>query len=136
VAGLALAAGLLLLGCVDEPGARERAHGPKDTQPPAWTEAAQLVARDVGRGHLNLQWPAAADDGRVATYRVFVDGRRVAEVQGTSYLVSLLQPDTDYLLVVQAVDAAGNAADEGLVGSLRTKPLRLRRPALPQRGTP
>jgi len=81
---------------------------PADVTPPEFGDEASLRVTAVGRRHLSLAWPEAADDDRVAHYRVVVDGRPETSVRGTNTVITGLEPGTHYALVVQAVDRAGN----------------------------
>jgi hypothetical protein len=129
----ALGAGLALGGCAGESPpseARSAAEPSGDETAPAWSGEARLGSLPAGASHVKLYWPPAGDDRRVTHYRVFRNGARVADVAGTTYLATLLRPNADYTFVVQAVDAAGNAAGRGLELALRTQPHR-RLPVLP-----
>jgi len=118
-AGLALAASACSDTSVDSSGP-----GPyRDEVPPEWSPGATLVAQDVGRTHVALQWPAATDDVAVARYRLFVNGKPTKLVEGTSHLLTLLQPDTTYEVMVQAIDVADRASSNALAVAIHTRPV-------------
>ncbi|QGY46287.1 DUF5074 domain-containing protein [Maribellus comscasis] len=55
-----------------------------------------------------LSWTASTDNIGVEGYIVYLDGDSIETVSETSFTVTGLSPGTDYLLAVEAFDAAGN----------------------------
>ena len=112
------------LSCASgEDPANDGPNGPPDTKAPAWPASSTLRATSVGRTHAMLEWTPATDDVAVDHYRLTRDGKTVAKPTGTTYMVTFLHPGETYALGVQAVDAAGNAALEGLQTEVTTKAL-------------
>ena len=84
---------------------------PADLSPPTWDNAA-LTAKP-GNYQVELNWPPASDDVEVTAYRVFQDGKQVAEQADTKMTVGSLQPGTAYSFKVEAGDAGGNWSNDG-----------------------
>ncbi|HYN93905.1 MAG TPA: endo-1,4-beta-xylanase, partial [Pilimelia sp.] len=89
-----------------------------DRQPP--TAPGQPTASALTAGGVQLSWPAATDNVRVAGYTVFRENGasdvQVATATGTTAAVAGLSPQTRYQFYVRARDAAGNSsADSPLV---------------------
>ncbi len=57
---------------------------------------------------ISLSWTASTDNIGVEGYIVYLDGDLIETVSETSFTVTGLLPGTDYLLAVEAFDAAGN----------------------------
>ncbi|MCG6189920.1 DUF5074 domain-containing protein [Maribellus maritimus] len=55
-----------------------------------------------------LSWTASTDNIGVEGYIIYLDGDSIETVSETSFTVTGLSPGTDYLLAVEAFDAAGN----------------------------
>jgi RHS repeat-associated protein len=87
---------------------------PSDLTAPTWPDA-WLATTDVGSTSVTVAWSAAADDTAVVAYRLFVDGARVSEVDGATWTqrVGGLRRETEYVLRVEAGDAAGNWSQDG-----------------------
>jgi chitodextrinase len=77
-----------------------------DTLPPAVPGVPVGVA--VSSTQIKLSWPAAADNIKIAGYRIFRNGSYVASWGLTQYLDSGLTPSTSYTYTVAAVDSSGN----------------------------
>ncbi|MDF9409601.1 fibronectin type III domain-containing protein [Pelotomaculum isophthalicicum JI] len=60
-----------------------------------------------------LSWTAATDNVGVASYTVYRDGTLLGTVNGTSYNVTDLTPNTSYTFKVEAGDMAGNFSTNG-----------------------
>lgn len=82
----------------------------EDTEAP--TAPADVTASDVTKDSFTLNWKASTDNVGVEGYNVYLDGEKANEslLTGTSCIVSSLKAETTYSVVVEAVDAAGNAA--------------------------
>lgn len=93
-----------------------------DGTEPAWPSGAQLSASSIGRTTLMLSWREATDNIGVVSYKIYKNGHEIIQLPGniTSYTVSGLLPDTSYIFVVKAGDAAGNWSD-GLRVAVRTE---------------
>ena len=110
------------LGSADNPGPipEPDTQPPSDTTPPTWAGDAQLMAV-AGIDEVYLNWPPAVDDeGGLVTYRVFVDGTEVAELEGLEYVASALEPETDYEFTIQAGDESGNWTTDDLSATVTT----------------
>lgn len=78
-----------------------------DTEPP--TAPQGLTAAQTMYDAVHLAWLPAIDDVGVAHYEVLRDGAVVAtDVVGEAHIDGAVQPDTDFVFQVRAVDAAGN----------------------------
>ena len=131
---------LAIMSCHDgsevDQDRQPEASAPKDTVAPTWPGSSHARLANAGRSHASFEWTPAADDQGVAHYRLFRDGQQIAKVHGTSYMVTLLEPNHTYRFELQAVDAAGNASVDSLsldvttAGSVRQWPKAL------GRGTP
>lgn len=82
--------------------------------PKAPTHLAAVGQRET---EIDLVWNASADADGIAGYEVYADGEKVntAEVTGTAYTVTGLNPGVSYVFTVRAKDTAGNlsAASSG-----------------------
>ncbi len=112
----------LLVGCPTEgPASRTKdTQAQIDEDAPWWPEGAELRVIGVGRTHVSLEWPAARDNVAVGHYQLSKDGIKLRDVQGSSYLVTLLSPDKAYTFVVWAVDTSGNRSDDALTVDVHT----------------
>ena len=84
-----------------------------DRVSPTWPVDA-LRAEALGPHTIRLAWDAATDDVAVAGYAVWVDGDEVAQLPADAreYLLEDRAPWTEYVLAVEARDAAGNVSPE------------------------
>lgn len=74
-----------------------------DIVPPA--VPAGLRATEIASDQVVLSWDASADD---ASYAVVRDGEVIGEPTSPGWTDATVRPDTTYVFVVRAVDAAGN----------------------------
>jgi fibronectin type 3 domain-containing protein len=79
-----------------------------DTAAP--TAPANVTARAIGSGEVDLQWTGSTDNVGVSGYNIYRGGSRVGAVSGDAlaYQDTSVQPSASYTYVVTAVDAAGN----------------------------
>jgi fibronectin type 3 domain-containing protein len=81
-----------------------------DVSPPA--APASLSAQWFGSpSHVELTWPAAADDLGVAAYEVSRDGTVIGTTTSTSFTDNAIAPATTYSYSVVAIDGGGNRSD-------------------------
>jgi chitodextrinase len=83
-----------------------------DETPP--TKPANLQATPTATT-IALSWTASQDNVGVTGYNIFVDNVRVKRVTDTSYTITLLDPDTEYRVEVEALDAAENKSERSAV---------------------
>jgi glucose/arabinose dehydrogenase len=97
--------------------------GTGDVQSPSIP--AGLTATDVQTNTFTLNWQASTDNVGVSGYDVFRNGNKIntTPVTGTSFGVTLLQPNTTYQMSVRALDAAGNQSALSALLSVTTLPL-------------
>ena len=71
-----------------------------------------LVSLAVSSSQLNIAWNRAYDTGgsALAGYRIYVNGTQSANTASTNYLLTGLQPNTQYCVTVSAYDHSGNAS--------------------------
>jgi chitodextrinase len=84
------------------------AGGGSDTEAP--TMPANLAQTDVTPSSLTVAWEASTDDTGVTGYRVLLNGELMDTVTATSHTFQGLDCETDYVVGVQAADAAGNSS--------------------------
>jgi hypothetical protein len=77
-----------------------------DNEPP--TGPTNLLASHPYPGALALHWQAATDNFGVAGYRVFANGKLVAEVNDTQFKSMQYKPRDTVVLQVRAFDSAGH----------------------------
>jgi hypothetical protein len=77
------------------------------TRPPSTPSA---VVATAGAAQVALRWRASTDNVRVAGYRVFRDGGRVAQVSAPAFTDTGLTDGRTYTYRVAAFDAAGNSS--------------------------
>lgn len=87
---------------------------PSDTTPPTWSQGS-LSFSNLTQTGLRLEWSGAADDVGVSGYRVYRGTTLLTAslVGAAGYIVTGLNPGTEYTFTVQAVDAAGNESTDG-----------------------
>jgi chitodextrinase len=78
---------------------------PADTVPPA---KPLLSLGSVTHDTATLRWQPGSDNVGVHHYNVWLDSTMVAQATGLSHKYTGLRCNTDYLLGLEAVDAAGN----------------------------
>lgn len=106
------------LYAIDEEGRRSEAvtvgayiSAGADTNAPVWGSNAELTA-EIGDGGVNLSWSRAQDaDSGVTSYMLLCNGEEIAQLFTRRYTYSAVQPNTDYVFSVKAVDGAGNVSD-------------------------
>jgi exo-poly-alpha-galacturonosidase len=78
---------------------------------PSWAAGSALSATAVADTSATLNWPAAADNSPVATYRILAGSQVLATVPGTAQgaTVTGLAPALPYRFTVVAADGTGNA---------------------------
>ncbi|MGC3977331.1 MAG: DUF4465 domain-containing protein [Paludibacteraceae bacterium] len=69
---------------------------------------------------ISLTWDASSDNVAVTEYHIYLNGERQKRVYTTSYTLTGLDANTDYLVEVEARDAAGNKSAKAVV-NLKTK---------------
>jgi lysophospholipase L1-like esterase/chitodextrinase len=82
-----------------------------ETDTTAPTNPSSFVASSIGETDCALTWTASTDAVGVVDYRIYNNGVLFLNSVGgavTSYNLSGLQPDTEYVLTIRAIDAAGN----------------------------
>ncbi|CAN7497007.1 pectinesterase family protein [Paenibacillus sp. LjRoot153] len=95
-----------------------------DTSAPLWN-SGNLTATNVTKTGLTLNWHAAVDNIGVTGYRVYLvsdtSAKEIAVLDNvTTYNVANLQKDTNYKLMVKAVDASGNLSLSGPSVTIKT----------------
>ncbi|MFB9325602.1 fibronectin type III domain-containing protein [Paenibacillus aurantiacus] len=100
-----------------------RTTGEADAQAPTWPEGSEASAESVTATSAVLKWTAAMDNVAVAGYRIKRGDTVLASTNGPALSRPLanLQPDTDYALSIEAVDAAGNWSANGLTIAFKTQ---------------
>ncbi|MFB9325603.1 fibronectin type III domain-containing protein [Paenibacillus aurantiacus] len=99
-----------------------RTTGEADAQAPTWPEGSEASAESVTATSAVLKWTAAMDNVAVAGYRIKRGDTVLASTNGPALSRTLanLQPDKDYALTIEAVDAAGNWSANGLTVAFKT----------------
>ncbi len=82
----------------------------EDNEPP--TKPTDLVASNTTARETTLNWTASTDNIGVTGYDIYKDNSVIATVQGTTYIVTGLVPETTYTFMVKAKDASGNQSEE------------------------
>jgi hypothetical protein len=80
-----------------------------DETPP--TRPENLHAATITATSIEITWTASTDNVAVTGYNIYVDGARVKRVTETTYTIALLDPETNYTVEVEAIDAAGNRSE-------------------------
>jgi len=85
---------------------------PNTTAPDTTAPSAPMHLHSMGttESSVSLMWGAATDNVGVTGYRVYRNGTQIAQVTGTIYNSTGLNPGTSYSYTVRAVDAAGNVS--------------------------
>ncbi|MFD0712523.1 glycosyl hydrolase family 8 [Paenibacillus sp. GCM10027626] len=81
---------------------------PAITDMEAPSAPVNLRAESVSSTRIDLKWTASTDNLGVAGYKIFRDGKEIAETTDTFYSDTGLSPGTLYQYYVIAFDAAGN----------------------------
>ncbi|WP_299312704.1 M14 family zinc carboxypeptidase [uncultured Aquimarina sp.] len=79
-----------------------------DTQAPS--VPTNLIASNITGNTVDLSWTASTDNIGVSEYEIYQGGTLVATSIISNATVSGLNPDSEYILVVVAKDAAGNSS--------------------------
>lgn len=95
------------------------AEGSIDNQAPLWDAGAKIATDGKSPYTLTISWPVATDNVAVTSYRIFANGKPAGTTSQTSYTISGLSPDQDYLLTIEALDAAFNVS-EALFATVKT----------------
>lgn len=82
----------------------------EDTEDPA--APTDVRVSEVQENSFSVSWGEATDNIDVAGYNLYVNGEKVNDslLAETTYTVNGLKPETEYTVVIEAVDTAGNAA--------------------------
>ena len=87
-----------------------------EVQPELDTEAptipSELIANNITPSSIDLDWEEATDNVAVTGYSIYQDGNEIAEVAGTSLMVSGLTASTTYIFTVSAFDASDNESNQ------------------------
>jgi chitodextrinase len=75
------------------------------------TTPSGLSASGVSPTQIDLTWSAASDNVAVTGYLVFRDGVQIANIAGTSFSDTGLDPGTSYSYTVAAHDGSGNVSE-------------------------
>lgn len=95
--------------------------------------AGALTLAGAGPRHLSVRWPSCTDaDGPDLRYRVYLDGRRVKEVQGTKTLLTQLAPSTTYQVHVEAWDTERASKDAYFLTTTTRPPWHEKPPEVPR----
>jgi chitodextrinase len=83
-----------------------------------------LRATAASSSEIDLSWAASSDNKAVTGYVIYRDQLKLTTVPGTrtAYHDTGLEPSTDYVYTVQAVDAAANASLQSRPTKARTLP--------------
>ncbi len=84
------------------------------------TVPANLDATAVSDSRIDVSWEAATDDVGVEGYRLFRDGAEIADLAGTAYSDTGLDPATAHFYTVEAYDDAGNVSGESAEAGVTT----------------
>lgn len=91
---------------------------------PAWASDKSLIASEISKKEIKLQWSEASDYLGIKSYAVYKDDIRIASVPGNmrSFTVNELNPGTAYNFRIEAEDAGGNLSVDGPVLQISTSP--------------
>jgi chitodextrinase len=85
------------------------------------TIPTNLRATLIGSNGFTVAWDASTDDTGVTMYKVYLDNvLQTPSDANTFYTFSLLLPDTDYSVTVEALDAANNVSARSVKLDVRT----------------
>lgn len=92
-----------------------------DTVPPT---SPALSGRALHSSKVTLSWLPAADNHAVKGYKVFRDGKPIADLAGffNSWMDADVKPNTEYHYEVKAIDLAGNPSATGASVTVTTLP--------------
>jgi parallel beta-helix repeat protein len=89
---------------------------------PTWPDGSTLTASDVSLTSLTLTWTPAEHNVGVSEYMVFHDEGLMGTVDGTVTTCEIvdLDPNTEYIFMVEACDGEGNCSTDGPSAAVRT----------------
>lgn len=79
---------------------------PQDTTPPS--APSNVSAMAISSSEILLNWEAASDDVAVFGYKIYLDSVFYVSLTELSYVLTDLDPSTEYTIEVSAVDTSGN----------------------------
>ena len=88
---------------------------------PTWHKSDLLKITKVTADNVTLEWPPANNNNKNIRYRVLVNSVSVGESFDTTFIVSNLEPGTDYTFSVLAEDEAGNSTEFPRAKKVRTR---------------
>ena len=80
-----------------------------DLEPP--TDPSLLEATDVTTNSVTLEWVESTDNVAVYGYKIWVDGVYYADAEFSPFILEGLEPGTDYVIKVSAIDYSDNESD-------------------------
>ena len=83
-------------------------------------QAPAGLKAEASQYSIALSWQPATDNVGVTKYTIWVDGVITRRLAATSYTLTGLNPDTEYLIEVAAQDAAGNVSEKASVKAKTT----------------
>lgn len=84
-----------------------------DVTPPHWEDGNLRISKET-TNDVTLEWTGAVDNDKVVGYRIKKGTQVFADnITDTSYTISGLTDDTDYIFTVQAYDQGGNLSTDG-----------------------
>ncbi|MEN6461550.1 MAG: fibronectin type III domain-containing protein [Syntrophomonas sp.] len=94
-----------------------------DVDVPVWPAYFALMVNNITENSATLMWSPAGDDMGVASYEIYINNEKKADVEGTKleYTVSGLNANTAYVFGIKAKDAATNTSDMSKTVSINTK---------------
>ncbi|HHV16717.1 MAG TPA: DUF1533 domain-containing protein, partial [Gelria sp.] len=82
-----------------------------DNLAPEWDAGAVITTDGKTPYTITISWLAAKDNVAVTGYRIFANGKNAGSTSKTSYTIGDLSPDREYLITVEALDAAYNVSE-------------------------
>lgn len=76
------------------------------------TTPTNFTFSNVTLNSVLLSWGASTDEGDNIEYNIYQNSTLISKVEGTSYLIEGLLPDTEYTFTVSAIDTAGNESPQ------------------------
>ncbi|TYP73158.1 GH35 family endo-1,4-beta-xylanase [Paenibacillus methanolicus] len=88
---------------------------------PGWKNGSLIKLSGLGETSVRLKWQAADDrKGKVAGYKIYVNGQLDGETAEREYALDGLSPNVSYTVRVAAKDKQGNLSEGGPVVVFRT----------------
>jgi len=84
-----------------------------DETPP--TMPTNLQGTVINQYSISLSWNASTDNVAVTEYHIYLNGERERRVYTLGYTLTGLDPETIYLIEVEARDAAGNRSEKASI---------------------